>query len=748
MEHGKLAKCLSKFVAGIVSAAIAFTLIPKILGNNSVIAEEMYDIWIGDTQITSSNCANVLGEEKGGNPTVAFDPNSNTLTLNDPEIATLYDDGVSKSFIFLGFGFSSSEIIITGSAKFIMSGGDYALLNNSYSYNVILDADIESDLDINVRYLTIDGGKLSADRIYSYELVVNDGDIVTDALGSDYFEMYSGTITTHKFETGDFLMYDGEIDADSLLAYGFVLNDGYIKVNNTINSLNEGAGIFCASPWSMEINGGTVIAEGVNYGIYVSGTVGIGDLEITSGSVTARGSSNYGIHVGNCLDISGGVVDSTGKTIGIYAYKDITISGSTAVVHALANDSSVCFAMVSKSGTISLHDEMDFKDNDDAVAKSYDDGTYTFQNAICDKNSGNALTEIKIMKTICTITWKPGDGTGTAITETVNTGDVVYYKDFPDTWTEPSDGRHFDGWLIEGSTIIPHYEYCSGGWTPGVANMYVYEDITCTAKYKYWITGYEDTGDGGIEGIGDLLRGMKPSGSDNCALEGETVEIEIDLKDGFSIADNKIEVLSAGTGKVITSFTVSYHEMSDSMRGTFTMPGEDVTLRFSTKDNNASSSTTTSSESSTTTTSTVTAANTYTVLKGADGEWDGISDYVIEVKSSSDDEHCIDRFLWAAVDGHELVIGKECLITKGSTIVTIKSDYLKSLGEGTHNVVVNFKDNSVATTLVVKAASTQNAASVPATGEGLAPTLFIGGTFVIAAAGFIGIAIMKKRKES
>ena len=32
---------------------------------------------------------------------------------------------------------------------------------------------------------------------------------------------------------------------------------------------------------------------------------------------------------------------------------------------------------------------------------------------------------------------------------------------------------------------------------------------------------------------------------------------------------------------------------------------------------------------------------------------------MIEVQSSTDDEHCIDRFKWAAVDGHKLKVGEE-----------------------------------------------------------------------------------------
>lgn len=145
---------------------------------------------------------------------------------------------------------------------------------------------------------------------------------------------------------------------------------------------------------------------------------------------------------------------------------------------------------------------------------------------------------------------------------------------------------------------------------------------------------------------------------------------------------------------------------------------------------------------------TVPAANTYSVIKGADGTWDGKSDYVVEVKSSTDDEHCIDRFMWAAVDGHELKVGEECELAVGSTIVIIKSDYLKTLGAGTHNIVVNFTDNSVATKLTINAASTSAGASVPSTGEIISPAFWIGSSSVAAGMLFAIVLIQKKRKSA
>ena len=147
--------------------------------------------------------------------------------------------------------------------------------------------------------------------------------------------------------------------------------------------------------------------------------------------------------------------------------------------------------------------------------------------------------------------------------------------------------------------------------------------------------------------------------------------------------------------------------------------------------------------------------NTYTVIKGADGTWDGKSDYVIEVQSSTDDEHCIDRFDSVTNDGAKLAVGTDCTVTKGSTVITFKSDYLKSLSAGTHNIVVNFTDNSVATTLTVTAPSTpdtntntSSSTSIPSTGESQSPLMYVGIAMIVLACGIACIIACRRKRET
>ena len=128
---------------------------------------------------------------------------------------------------------------------------------------------------------------------------------------------------------------------------------------------------------------------------------------------------------------------------------------------------------------------------------------------------------------------------------------------------------------------------------------------------------------------------------------------------------------------------------------------------------------------------------------------DGInSDIVIDVHRNVDDENCIDYFSSATIDGTEMKVNEQYTATKGSTIITIKKDFLSTLSSGEHEVTVNFNDGSI-TAKVTIAAKTKTNTSVPSTGEATGPATYIGLTMIAAAcvcgAGFVHL---KKRKEA
>ena len=128
---------------------------------------------------------------------------------------------------------------------------------------------------------------------------------------------------------------------------------------------------------------------------------------------------------------------------------------------------------------------------------------------------------------------------------------------------------------------------------------------------------------------------------------------------------------------------------------------------------------------------------------------DGInSDIVIDVHRNLDDENCLTYFLGATIDGTEMKANDQYTATKGSTIITIKKDFLSTLSSGEHEVTVNFNDGSISTKVTIVAKANTNT-SVPSTGEVTGPAAYIGLAFVAAACACgAGIVLLKKRKEA
>ena len=134
---------------------------------------------------------------------------------------------------------------------------------------------------------------------------------------------------------------------------------------------------------------------------------------------------------------------------------------------------------------------------------------------------------------------------------------------------------------------------------------------------------------------------------------------------------------------------------------------------------------------------------------------DGInSDIVIDVHRNVDDENCLTYFLGATIDGTEMKADEQYTATKGSTIITIKKDFLSTLSSGEHEVTVNFNDGSISAKVTIAAKANTNTntntnTSVPSTGEVTGPAAYIGLAFVAAACACgAGIVLLKKRKEA
>lgn len=66
------------------------------------------------------------------------------------------------------------------------------------------------------------------------------------------------------------------------------------------------------------------------------------------------------------------------------------------------------------------------------------------------------------------------------------------------------------------------------------------------------------------------------------ATPGDPLEVKLSLKDGFSLKDNKLEVLGADGVTVHTTITMTRDEVGKYYSSNFMMPEHDVSLRFAT----------------------------------------------------------------------------------------------------------------------------------------------------------------------
>ena len=93
----------------------------------------------------------------------------------------------------------------------------------------------------------------------------------------------------------------------------------------------------------------------------------------------------------------------------------------------------------------------------------------------------------------------------------------------------------------------------------------------------------------------------------------------------------------------------------------------------------------------------------YEILDGANSNWEQNSDGSLSIRGSG----ALSKFVGVKVDG-TLVDAKNYTVKEGSTIVTLKADYLNTLSVGTHTFEILWTDGFASTTFTSKADSSDN----------------------------------------
>lgn len=107
-------------------------------------------------------------------------------------------------------------------------------------------------------------------------------------------------------------------------------------------------------------------------------------------------------------------------------------------------------------------------------------------------------------------------------------------------------------------------------------------------------------------------------------------------------------------------------------------------------------------ETDLTMTPTAAGASNYKIVEGANGTWTQNSDGTLVFRANGD----FSKFTGVKVDG-TLIDAKNYTAVSGSTVITLKADYLKTLSAGTHKITVVYTDGECSANFEVKKASSE-----------------------------------------
>ena len=132
---------------------------------------------------------------------------------------------------------------------------------------------------------------------------------------------------------------------------------------------------------------------------------------------------------------------------------------------------------------------------------------------------------------------------------------------------------------------------------------------------------------------------------------------------------------------------------------------------------------------------------TYDILDGAGSSWAQNTDGSLAIRGSGE----ISKFREVKVDG-VTVDPVNYTVTEGSTIITFKPEYLKSLSAGNHSFELVWTDGTAATNFTVAENADQSAKS-PKTGEDFSRTLCTV-LLMVSCAGLAGMFAKRKRNHA
>lgn len=149
----------------------------------------------------------------------------------------------------------------------------------------------------------------------------------------------------------------------------------------------------------------------------------------------------------------------------------------------------------------------------------------------------------------------------------------------------------------------------------------------------------------------------------------------------------------------------------------------------------------------------------YKIIEGANGTWTQNSDGTLTFRANGD----FSKFTGVKVDG-TLIDAKNYTAVSGSTVITLKADYLKTLSGGTHKITVVYTDGECSANFEVKKAASEQTkptegdkadtttptggkdTTSPQTGDNSNLALWFALLF-ISCGGVIGVTVYSRRRK-
>ena len=256
-----------------------------------------YPVWVGGTQVTSTNKDDILGDGK-----VSFDPETNTLTFTGtPTIIGLHSGAL----------ISSLDIDLT------INASNGLTLNNSEGGGVYVGI---SGISSDICSLTVNGDVTANTKdsaLWAYKNLTVNGDV--EAENSRNATLYTGNGS---------VSVTGSVTVDSTATgIAAVFSKGDVTIGGDVNATSaENMGIY-------SINGSITIGGNTEGTCKDSVLWASKDVEVT-GSVNVKSTINAALYAGNgTINITGDVTaaSTTNGIATVFATKDITIGGKTNV---------------------------------------------------------------------------------------------------------------------------------------------------------------------------------------------------------------------------------------------------------------------------------------------------------------------------------------------------------------------------------------------------------------------------------